>query len=296
LAEIRGHIQAGYRAVYDADLQGYFDSIPHDNLMACLSHRIADRHILKLIRMWLEAPVAEPPTGAKGKPSVYRNDKGTPQGGIVSPLLANLYLHWFDYVFHRSDGPAHWANAKLVRYADDFVVMARYQSDRLTGFIETTLEQRLGLRINREKTRIVDLNDPKASLDFLGYTFRYYRDLQGRDRRYLNMAPSRKSIQCFKERIHEMTGPNQCYKPIPLLIRQLNQTLTGWAGYFSQGYPAMAYRTVNFYVRERLMQHLHRRSQRPYRPPKDATYYEHLKQLGLVYLKAGTRKPVHASS
>jgi RNA-directed DNA polymerase len=79
LAQIRGHIQAGYRAVYDADLQGYFDSIPHDNLMACLSHRIADCHLLKLIRMWLEAPVAEPPTGANGKPRVYRNDKGTPQ-------------------------------------------------------------------------------------------------------------------------------------------------------------------------------------------------------------------------
>ena len=92
------------------------------------------------------------------------------------------------------------------------------------------------------------------------------------------MAPSRKSIKRFKERIHEMTGPNQCYKPIALLIRQINRTLTGWAGYYSQGYPAMAYRTINFYVRERLMQHLHRRSQRPYRPPKDATYYEHLKQ------------------
>ena len=296
LAEIRGHIQAGYRAVYDADLQGYFDSIPHDNLMACLSHRISDRHMLKLIRLWLEAPVCEPPPSGEGKPRVYRNEQGTPQGGIISPLLANLYLHWFDYVFHRSDGPAHWANAKLVRYADDFVVLARYQSERLTGFIETTLEQRLGLRINRDKTRIVDLNNPKASLDFLGYTFRYYRDIHGRDRRYLNMAPSKKSIQRVKERIHEMTGPSQCYKPIPLLIQQLNQMLTGWAGYFSQGYPAMAYRSANFHVRERLVQHLSRRSQRPYRPPQDVTYYEHLKQLGLVYLKAGTRKPVNASS
>ena len=209
--------------------------------------------------------------------------------------MANLYLHWFDYVFHRSDGPARWAGAKLVRYADDFVVLARYQSQRLTGFIETTLEHPLGLTINRDKTRIVDLNDPKASLDFLGYTFRLYRDLHGRDRRYLNRAPSRKSIERVKERIHEMTGPSQCYKPIALLIQQLNQMLIGWAGYFSQGYRAMAYRAVNFHVRERLMQHLFRRSQRRYRPPKDVTYYEHLKQLDLVYLKAGTRKPVNAS-
>ena len=105
--------------MYDADLKGYFDSIPYDKLMACLQHRISDRHILKLIRMWLEAPVQEPPATGGGKPRVSRNDQGTPQGGIISPLLANLYLHWFDYIFHRSDGPARWAKAKLVRYADD---------------------------------------------------------------------------------------------------------------------------------------------------------------------------------
>jgi len=98
---------------------------------------------------------------------------------VISPLLANIYLHWFDKAFHRADGPAQWANAKLVRYADDFVVLARYQSQRLRGFIEDKLEGWLGLTVNREKTRVVELKEPKASLDFLGYTFRFDRDLHG---------------------------------------------------------------------------------------------------------------------
>ena len=103
LEEIRGHVQAGYQAVYDADLKGYFDSIPHDKLLACVRMRVVDRSVLKLIRMWLETPVVEP--GEKGRRSAEkwsRSEKGTPQGGVISPLLANLYLHWFDKVFHRA--------------------------------------------------------------------------------------------------------------------------------------------------------------------------------------------------
>ena len=115
LGEIRGHLQAGYQAVYDADLKGYFDSIPHDKLQACLRMRIADRSVLKLIRLWLQTPVVEAPQEKGGTPQVSRPKKGTPQGGVISPLLANLYLHWFDKVFRRADGPAHWAKAKLVR-------------------------------------------------------------------------------------------------------------------------------------------------------------------------------------
>ena len=115
LEEIRGHLQAGYQAVYDADLKGYFDSIPHDKLQACLRMRIADRSVLKLIRLWLQTPVVEAPQGKGGRSQVSRSTKGTPQGGVISPLLATLYLHWFDKVFRRADGPAHWAKAKLVR-------------------------------------------------------------------------------------------------------------------------------------------------------------------------------------
>src|ERR1039458_1097558 len=158
LEEIRGHIKAGYQAVYDADLKGYFDSIPHDKLLACVRMRVVDRSVLKLIRMWLENPVVEP--DGEGKPGQWsRPRNGTPQGGVISPLLSNLYLHWFDKLFYRADGPAQWAKAKLVRYADDFVVLARYQGTRLTGWIESTLEGWLGLEINREKTRVVHLKE-----------------------------------------------------------------------------------------------------------------------------------------
>ena len=126
LEEIRGHLMAGYQAVYDADLKGYFDSIPHERLKACLQWRIADRSVLKLIQMWLEAVVVEPPAGGGGgTPQFSRSKKGTPQGGVISPLLANVYLHWFDKVFHRPKGPARWGDAKLIRYADDCAPRAR---------------------------------------------------------------------------------------------------------------------------------------------------------------------------
>ena len=284
LEEIRGHLQAGYQAVYDADLKGYFDSIPHDRLMACLRYRIADRSVLKLIRMWLEAPVVEPAEGLGGAPKISRNKKGTPQGGVISPLLANLYLHWFDKVFHRVGGPAQWANAKLVRYADDFVVLARYQGDRLGGFIESKLETWMGLEINREKTRVVRIWEQGASLDFLGYTFRYDRDLHGRDQRYLNVFPSTKALAQEREKLRQMTSSHMCFKPIPDLIGEVNQHLRGWANYFRFGYPRAAFRYVNWFVRERLIRHLKRRSQRPFRPPQGVSLYEQLGRFGLIYL------------
>ena len=115
--------------MYDADLKGYFDSIPHDKLMACLKMRISDGSVLKLIRLWLKAPIIED-KGKSGKGKKKYPRRGTPQGGVISPLLANLYLHWFDKVFYQRSGPRHWANARLVRYADDFVVLARYQGKR----------------------------------------------------------------------------------------------------------------------------------------------------------------------
>jgi RNA-directed DNA polymerase len=284
LEEIRGHIKAGYQAVYDADLKGYFDSIPHDKLLACLKRRIADRTVLTLIRMWLEAPVVEPPAEKGGKPKVYRMKKGTPQGGVISPLLANLYLHWFDTVFHRPTGPAQWAKAKLVRYADDLVVLARYQSPKLIGFIETKLESWMGLEINREKTRVVKLSDEGESLDFLGYTFRYDRDLHGGRKKYLNMTVSKKALQREREKLRERTSHHVCFKPMPQLVTELNRHLRGWANYFKAGYPRKAFRQINSYARDRLTRHVRRRSQRPFRPPEGVTYYEHFKRMGLEYL------------
>ena len=283
LKEIQAHLKAGYQAVYDADLKGYFDSIPHRQLLACVAMRIADRSVLKLIRMWLNTPVVEQ-QGDGTPPKVSRSKTGTPQGGVISPLLSNIYLHWFDKVFHRPDGPGQWANAKLVRYADDFVVLARRQTKAMAQFIESKLEQWMGLELNREKTRIVNLKQVGASLDFLGYTFRYDRDRHGRPHRYLNVVPSKKALKKERAALRDMTSSRFCFKPIPTLIEDLNRNLQGWAAYFCFGYPSQAYGHLNYYVQQRLRFHLRRRSQRPYRAPKDVSLYAHLRALGLRYL------------
>ncbi len=281
LEEIRKNLQQGRREVYDADLQSYFDTIPHEKLMKCVEQRIVDKSVLKLIRMWLKAVVVEPGDGPNDPPKVSRSKQGTPQGGVISPLLANLYLHWFDKLFHRSDGPYRWANARLIRYADDFVILAGHVGNKIETFVEQTLQGRFDLTVNRDKTRTVRLNKPGQSLDFLGYTFRYDRDLNGRNKTYLNLCPSKKSLQRERDKLREMTGPDKCFIPIQTLIGQINLHLKGWSNYFGKGYPRVAFRQINRFVQERLERHLKRRSQRPFRRKADSSWYVELQRLGL---------------
>jgi RNA-directed DNA polymerase len=279
---IRQYLSAGFTEVYDADLKSYFDTIPHDALIKCLERRIADRKVLKLIRMWLESPVVE--TDERGRKTVSRPRQGTPQGGVISPLLANIYLHWFEKQHGRQDGPGTWANSKLVRYADDFVVLARYQSPQLINWIERLLEGRFRLTINREKTRIVKMREPGESLTFLGFTLRYDRDKCGRDHRYLNVIPSAKALARAREKIRDMTGHQRCCVPIPELIQEINRWLVSWSRYYRYGYPRSVFRELNWYVFERLKRHLQRRSQRPFRPAEGQTFYAKLQRLGLRFL------------
>ena len=307
LEEIRGHLQAGYQAVYDADLKSYWfpgyrlelasqanDTISHEKLLACLRHRVTDRSVLGLIRMWLEAVVVEEGESGNGGKRT-RNEKGTPQGGVISPLLANLFLHWFDALFHGSQGPARWADAKLVRYADDMVILAREWTAELTGWVETKLEDKFGLEINREKTRVVEVKPGGESLDFLGYTFRWDRDLKGQSHKYLNVLPSAQALAREREKLRNLTDVRQCRTPIPTLVHRLNRHLQGWANYFSYGYPRGAYWEIDWFVRGRLIRHLQRRSQRPYRPPKGVPWYDHIQRFGLVLLTLLPRRgPVNA--
>jgi RNA-directed DNA polymerase len=285
LSAIKGGLEGGLTAIYDADLKGYFDSISHDKLMACVEMRVADRSVLKLIRQWLRAPILE---GAKGRHQpprkVYRRE-GTPQGGVISPLLANIYLHWMDKLFYAKDGPGRVAGAQLVRYADDFVILARYQGTRISRWVEATVEQWMGLTINRDKTRIVLLKEAGSGLDFLGYSFRYERDQYGRARRYLNLVPSAKACARERTKIREMVDAKHSFVPIPELIKQVNRQLTGWGAYFDKGRSRPALRRMNWFVFQRMVRHLRRRSQRPYRPPAGVSWYKHIyKQLGLVQL------------
>jgi RNA-directed DNA polymerase len=280
LRAIQHHLQGGLTAVYDADLAGYFDSIPHDKLIACVRMRVVDGSILNLIRQWLRAPVVEPAQGGQ-PPSVRRNDRGTPQGGVLSPLLANVYLHWFDHVFQRAGGPMQWAEARLVRYADDFVVLARTVDARLQQWIEEKLEGWLGLQINREKTRVVDLRQPDTHLDFLGYTFRLGKDEWGRRLRYWRLEPSGKALAREREALRALIHPAQCCTPLPELMDRVNRHLRGWGNYFRLGYPRKAFRHINHFVQERLGKHLRRRSQRGWRARAGISLYAHLKHLGL---------------
>ena len=284
LTEIREHLQAGYREVYDADLQGYFDSIPHEKLMKCVEMRVSDQQALKLIRMWLQAVIVE--ADEQGRKTYRRSKQGTPQGGVISPLLANIYLHWFDYVFHRSDSPAQYAKAKLVRYADDFVVLARDQGQGLVEFVEEKIEGWLDLKINRDKTQIVNLNQSGAELNFLGYTFRYDRSQYQGKGKYLNVFPATKAVKKEIARVHELTERRQNYKPLPVVIGEINRQTKGWSSYFSFGYPSKAYRRVNEAIHKRLIQHFNRRSQRRFKKPQSESYYACFKRLGIEFLGA----------
>lgn len=272
LDAIEGNLREGRREVYDADLKGYFDSIPRDKLMAGLQTRIADRSVLKLIRMWLEAPVIE--EDEQGRKSGHRSAQGTPQGGVISPLLANSFLHWFDRSFHGGNGPAHWADARLVRYADDFVVMAQHVGERLRNWIETILETRLGLEINQDKTSVVNARESGQCLNFLGYSFRYDADLKGRRRRYLNRFPAKKSLAKAREAIRALTASRWGFLPVPVVVQRLNRFLIGWSNYFGTGYPRQAFRSINQFVQLRMRQFLMRRSQRPFLPPKGMSWYQ----------------------
>lgn len=283
LEEIRQQLLSGKTSVYDVDLKGYFDSIPHDQLMACVQMRVVDGSVLRLIRLWLECPVVEPPAKPGDQPTIKRNDKGTPQGGVISPLLANVYLHWFDKAFYRADGPAHWAKARLVRYADDLVVLARYQSTRLRQHTDDKLEKWLGLELNRDKTRVVNVQE--GSLDFLGYTFSYVNSRLYPGTRVLSMRPSAKAVQRQKDALRWLTSAAMRTVPVTELIGRINRQLRGWGNYFGCGYWKDAFHEINGHVLMRLSIHLRNKSQRPYRVPKGQTLYQHLQSLGLVHLK-----------
>jgi RNA-directed DNA polymerase len=195
-----------------------------------------------------------------------------------------LYLHWFEKAFHRADGPATWAKAKLVRYADDFVILARYQSRRLIEWTEQLLEGRFRLTVNREKTKVVKLNQPGESLTFLGFTLRYDRDLLGRGHRYLNVFPADKALAHARDTLRDLTGPKRSCLPVPMLVGELNCWLRGWKQYFNHGYPKMAFRQLDWFLLCRLGRHLARRSQRPFRPPEGRSLYAQLQTFGLQFL------------
>ena len=289
---VRASLGSGRKDVYDADLKGYFDTIPHDQLMQAVGMRVSDRQVIGLLRMWLESIVEE--TDDCGRTKWTRPKQGTPQGGVISPLLANIYLHWFEVLFHESNGPGQWANAQIIRYADDFVILAKYQGRRLRDWIEKTLEDRFRLTINREKTRVICMTEPGASLSFLGFTLRYEWDCFGRPWQYLRQEPSAKAALHLQEKIRQLTASKWEWMPLGMLIARVNHTLRGWQTYFRPGYPHRVFHRLDGHLLTRFRRHLRRRSQRCKRIPQGMTLGTYLQSLGLRLFNR-TTPPVHAS-
>jgi len=274
-------LKAERMEVYDADLSSYFDTVDHARLMEFLERRISDRQVLKLVRMWLRSPVVE--DDGKGGKKITHPKAGVPQGGVISPLLSNVYLHELDRDFHEPAGPFNFASARLVRFADDLVVMAKRLGLRCVEWLESKLEKDLGLTVNREKTSIVRLKQG-AELSFLGFTFRYDLDLKGRGWRYINVFPGKKALQSIRDEVRQLTSSG-CKLPLKALVNEVNRKLQHWAPYYRYGYPRKAFRDLNHFVRCRFQRFLRNRSQRVSRPFREGeSVYAGLQRYGLITL------------
>jgi RNA-directed DNA polymerase len=253
--EVHRLICRGYTDVVDADLSRYFDSIPHDALLKSVARRIVDRRVLRLIKLWLKAPIEERDDGdgtrriGGGK----SNTRGTPQGGVASPLLANIYMnrflkHW------RLTGCGEAFRAHVVAYADDFVILSRRCAAEALAWTKAVMTQ-LGLTLNEAKTSLK--NARQERFDFLGYSFGPHR-YKANGKWYLSASPSKKSMQRFKTKVGNLLVPGN-NDPWPEVRDTLNRSLRGWSNYFCYGTCRSAFRGVDRYVYERVRDFLARR-------------------------------------
>lgn len=244
-------MRAGHTEVVDADLSGYFDSIPHAELMKSVARRVSDKNLLHLIKMWLEAPVEETDERGRKQRTTRNKDtrRGTPQGSPISPLLSNLYMRRF-ILGWKALGYERRLRAKIVNYADDFVICCRGTAVKAMSVMKDMME-RLKLTVNTEKTRLCRL--PEETFDFLGYTFGRLWSIRTGNA-YLGLRPSRKSLRRLYERLHEETSRQWlCRSPEEMAI-VLNRILIGWANYFHVGTIVDAWERIDWYVFHRLRQ------------------------------------------
>lgn len=250
--DIAKTIWDGYTNVIDADLSKYFDSIPHTKLLAVVAERVVDGGILHLIKQWLKAPVIGEDGGVKKTVGGGKaNSKGTPQGGVISPLLANCYLHILDRIWERRQLKRK-LGAHLVRYADDFVVMCRKDVEEPLKVVRHVLD-RLGLSLNEAKTHVVDAT--QASFNFLGFAIRMRRGVKTR-KSYPSVIPSNKSLKEIKAKLTEMTSRDLTPIPLEDLVRNVNRSLRGWVNYFCFRNSTAAMQKVKRHAETRLVIHL----------------------------------------
>jgi RNA-directed DNA polymerase len=254
IREVEKQMRAGYTEVVDADLSKYFDTIPHRELMKCVARRIVDREVLHLIKMWLVAPVEERDEKGKRRMAGGKNRTcGTPQGGVISPLLANLYINRMLKGWRKTKRGEQF-QARIINYADDFVILSRNQAVEALEWTRKVVAE-LGLTLNEAKTSIKQAR--KERFNFLGYTFGpHYRWKDGRE--YLGTSPSDKSVARIKAKVGEILTPSN-KEPWEEVCQRLNQTLRGWAAYFSYGTLLKSYQSVDFHVEDRVRNFLKRR-------------------------------------
>jgi len=248
-------LHEGYTDVVDADLSKYFDTIPHSELMQCVARRIVDRQMLHLIKMWLKVPVEERDENGKRRLTGGKdNDRGTPQGGVISPALANLYMNRMLKGFRQARRGEQF-RARMVNYADDFVIVSRGKAKEALEWTRGVLE-RLELILNEKKTSIRDAG--REQFNFLGYTFGLHYSMRT-GRPYMGYSPSKKSVARIKEKVGDLLVPSNV-KPWAEVRERLNQKLQGWRAYFSRGSTAKAYRAVDEYVYDAVRHFLRRRT------------------------------------
>lgn len=255
IQEVDKLLMAGYTDVVDADLSKYFDTIPHAELMQCVARRIVDKHVLHLIQMWLKVPVEEwnEKTGKKRLTGGKDNDLGTPQGSVVSPLLANLYMNRMLKGWKQTKRGEQF-QARIVSNADDFVILSCGKADEALSWARGTL-RRMGLTLNEKKTSI--RNARQERFDFLGYTFGpHFSRRTGRE--YIGYSPSQKSVHRARQNVGEHLKPSNV-GPWEEVRDRLNQKLRGWKAYFGLGSPTKAYEVLDAHVEERVRHFLRRR-------------------------------------
>lgn len=293
IRRVHALLQQGYTEVVDADLSKYFDSIPHRELLQAVARRIVDRHVLRLIKLWLKAPVEErSDDGKRRMTGGTASGQGTPQGGVISPLLANLYMnrflkHW------RLTGRGEMYRARIVNYADDFVILSRGHAAEALDWTRAVMAK-LGLSLNAAKTVLRDAG--RERFEFLGYSFGPHR--HRRDGHvYLGASPSKKSVARIKANVHDLLRPADM-GAWPEVRERLNAALRGWGAYFRYGTLTPAHRAIDGYVCERVQTFLARRHKLPGRGISRYPWRVVFGELGVHRLRgpAYTVRPTWAST